>query len=53
MGDINEIILSDKEKFVIEKLNVKEVIIYNAKAILAVTQKKYNLNQIKQFEALI
>jgi len=46
--NINEIILSDKETFVIEKLNVKEVIIYNAKAILAVTQKKYVIDHCKR-----
>lgn len=40
MGDINEIVLSEKEKFVVEKLNIKVEIIYNAKAILAETQKK-------------
>ena len=44
VSDINDIILSEKETFVIEKLNVKEIIIYNAKAILAVTQKKYVVN---------
>lgn len=41
IGDINEIILSEKEQFVIKRLNIKESVIYNAKAILAVSQKKY------------
>lgn len=42
IGDINEIALSEKELFVVEQLNIREEIIYNAKAILAVTQKKYD-----------
>lgn len=44
IGDINEIFLSEKEKFVVEKLNIKVGIIYNAKAILAKTHKKYDIN---------
>lgn len=40
IGDMNEIILSDKEKFIIKKLNINECIIYNAKAVLAASQKK-------------
>jgi len=38
--NIYEINLSEKETFIIEKLNIKEVIIYNAKAVLAMSQKK-------------
>lgn len=41
MGDIYKIVLSEKELFIVEKLKIKKEIIYNAKAILAVTQKKY------------
>lgn len=41
IGDINKINLSEKEKFLVEKLNIKEGIIYNAKGILAATHKKY------------
>uniref|UniRef100_A0A2S2R5G1 Nuclear pore complex protein Nup98-Nup96 n=1 Tax=Sipha flava TaxID=143950 RepID=A0A2S2R5G1_9HEMI len=40
-GDIEDIILSEKEKFVVEKLNIEHELIYNAKAILAATYKKY------------
>lgn len=47
-GDINEIFLSEKEKFVVEKLNIKVEIIYNAKAILAETHKKYAI-KIKMY----
>jgi len=41
VGDIYKIVLSEKELFIVEKLKIKKEIIYNAKAILAVTQKKY------------
>jgi nuclear pore complex protein Nup98-Nup96 len=41
ISNISEINLSEKEKFVVEKLNIREGLIFNAKAILAVTQKKY------------
>lgn len=40
VGDINKIVFSEKEMFLVEKLNIKETIIYNAKAILASTKKK-------------
>jgi len=41
VGDIEEICLSEKEKFLVEKLHIREAILYNAKAILAVIHKKY------------
>lgn len=42
IGDIDEIVLSEKETFVVEQLNIKQEIIYSAKAILAETQKMYD-----------
>lgn len=47
VGDIHEIILSEKEQFVIKKLNINESLIYNAKAILAASQKKYGIHYLK------
>lgn len=37
-----EVILSEKEKFVLDKLKINGEIIYNAKAILATTRNKYD-----------
>lgn len=46
-GGIDEIDLSEKEKFVVEKLNIKESLIFNAKAILAENQQKYDIENVK------
>lgn len=46
IGDIHKIVLSEKELFVVEKLKINKEIIYNAKAILAVTQKKYDIKTL-------